>query len=92
MSARTVLRTPQSTNTLIAPETILPSFYAVRILHEDISRLRLVPAGVDYNGILQPERLLARVRISGDRVVPQPGAFSFERLKAMEKWRKILGQ
>ena len=68
-----------------------PVVYAVRIHSVDISHLSMDRAGVNYRGVLPPERLLARVRISGERVILQPGAANHERLEARGMWRKRLG-
>ncbi|MXW78687.1 MAG: hypothetical protein F4Z57_06835 [Gemmatimonadetes bacterium] len=68
-----------------------PVVYAVRIYSVDISHLSMNPTGLNYRGVLPPERLLARVRISDDRVVLQPGAVNHERLEARGMWRKRLG-
>ena len=68
-----------------------PVVYAVRIHRSDISDLSMDGAGVNYRGVLPPERLLARVRISGDRDILQPGAVNHERLEALGIWRKRIG-
>jgi len=68
-----------------------PVVYAVRIHSENISHLSMDQAGVNYRGVLPPERLLARVRISDDRVILQPGAANHEYLEAWGMWSKRLG-
>lgn len=67
-----------------------PVVYAVRIHSADISHLSMDRAGVNYRGVLPPERLLARVRISDDRVILQPSAANHEYLEARGMWRKRL--
>lgn len=71
-----------------------PVVYAVTIRSEDNAFLALDPAGINYRGILPPERLLARVQIAGDRVIrprgPDHVGFDPE-LEAMGKWRERLG-
>lgn len=71
-----------------------PVVYAVRIHSENISHLSMDQAGVNYRGVLPPERLLARVRISDDRVIRQLAADDegFDSyLEARGMWRKRLG-
>lgn len=68
-----------------------PVVYAVRIHSADISHLSMNSVGVNYRGVLPPDRLLARVRISGDRIILQPGTVDHERLEALGIWRKRLG-
>ena len=67
-----------------------PVVYAVRIHSADTSHLSMDSAGVNYRGVLPPERLLARVRIFGDRVISQRAA-DRESVKAWGMWRKRLG-
>ncbi len=67
-----------------------PVVYAVRIQSADTSHLSMDSAGVNYRGVLPPERLLARVRIFGDRVISQRAA-DRESVKAWGMWRKRLG-
>ena len=67
-----------------------PVVYAVRIHSADTSHLSMDSAGINYRGVLPPERLLARVRISGDRVHQR--AADRESLEARGIWGKRLGR
>ena len=65
-----------------------PIVYAVRILKSDMSQFSSDGAGFNYRGIFPPKRLLARVPISGDRVILQPGFVNQEQREARRKWSK----
>ena len=72
-----------------------PVVYAVGIRTEDNRLLASDPAGINYRGVLPPERLLARVRIADDRVIRQRDFHhegSAPELEAMGKWRERLGR
>ena len=69
-----------------------PVVYAVRILRSDISNFSIDGAGLNFRGVFPPKRLLARVPISSDRVIPQPGKNSKERLEARRIWCKRLNR
>ena len=71
-----------------------PVVYAVRIQSEDIGQLSMDSTGMNYRGVLPPERLLARVRISADRVVFRRGADHegfIPYLEAMSLWGTRIG-
>ena len=81
-----------SSNPTEKTKNILPFVYAVRILRSDISNFSIDGAGLNFRGVFPPKRLLARVPISSDRDIPQPGKNSDERLEARRIWSKRLNR
>ncbi len=74
-----------------SPEKHPPIVYAVRILRSDISHLSIDGAGINYRGVFRPERLLARVRISEDRVIPRP-PFDYKSSDSYLEDRRMWGE